>query len=103
MTAGNHNGRNDPDSRYGPADEVTWAVTGNGILAVHRLSGLSLDLPYPPAALWDCLCRGGTLGQAMTLTALVAGVDAPDARTLARRCLKDWLEEGWLWPQGKEG
>ena len=76
--------------------DLTWTIETRG-LALHAPGeGSTRTLPYPAAALWDLITRGGRSAWIWESFAAIAGVELETARRLAATLIDEWIEYGWL-------
>ena len=78
------------------APDVFWTVQSAGVLVLNARTGVSAELRYPEAAVWDLLMRGRDRMRMVRILSVVAGLTTPSARREIERCIAQWQLSGWI-------
>jgi hypothetical protein len=89
--------------RFRPGEAIRWAVEIDGIVLLNELTGKSIKLTYPQAALWDFISRGDSPNHIPRKLALVASLELAAAERLAEEAIAGLVRDGFLLREGIHG
>jgi hypothetical protein len=76
--------------------QVVWSVEQDSILIINAVSGVTGDVGYPGAAIWDMLMLGYPRQNISRIIALLEGDSMEKADAIVDEHITGWKKTGFL-------
>ena len=82
-------------TQYTLEPNVRWCVGRFGI-TLSDGHGVTRELAYPDAAVWDLISRGYPFAKVVSMLTSIASLDAAASEAVVRSALEQWASGGFL-------